>query len=104
MIYINMSPETNTFPIYIKLIEQKGEKTERLIEEIKNLSIKFNILDDVSLSAILPSTSGSDENSLIYCINTTPTNHSTSSGQIIDFLEYIFQKMFDKYPAYTEPN
>lgn len=98
-----MTSENNTFPIYIKLVEQRGDKTERLVDEIKSLSLRFNIYDDVTLAAILPSNTGSEENTLVYCINTTPTNHSQKSGHIIDFLEYVFQKMFDKYPAYTEP-
>ena len=98
-----MSSENNALPIYIKLIEQRGDKTERLMEEIKSLSERFNIYDDVTLSGVIPSTSSAEENALIYCINTTPTNNSQKAGNIMDFLEYLFQKMFNKYPAYTDP-
>lgn len=98
-----MSSETNTFPIYIKLIEQRGEKTERLMEEIKNLSLRLDIYDEVTLEPMLENEIGGEENSLIYCITTNPANHSQKSGQIVDFLEYLVQKMFNKYPAFTEP-
>lgn len=102
LLILIMSSEKNKFPVYIKFVEQKGEKTERLIEEIKTLSRRFNIYDEISLMAVLPSTSNSEENSLIYCIMANPAEHSYVSNQIIDFLEYVFQKMFEKYPAYTE--
>lgn len=98
-----MSSESNTFPIYIKLIEQRGEKTERLMEEIKNLSMRFNIYDEVTLETVTDSDTGSQDNSLTYCIAITPASHSQKSKNTIDFLEYLVQKMFNKYPALTEP-
>jgi hypothetical protein len=99
-----MTPESNIFPIYIKLVEQRGNKTELLMEEIKNLSIRFDISEDVKFVRLLPSTSNSNENSIVYLINTNPISHSPKAMRTISFLSYIFEKMFDKYPAYTEPS
>lgn len=98
-----MNSENDTFPIFLQLIEQRGDKTEALIIEIKKLSERFNIYDDVILSSIIQSNTSATENALIYQVNTSPTINSHKSGDIIDFLESIFQKMFDKYPSYVEP-
>jgi len=98
-----MNAESDIFPIFFQLIEQKGEKTEALINEIKRLSDKFNIYEDIRLAGITQSGTNSNENVLIYELSTTPTSNSPKSNYIIDFLEYIFQKMFDKYPSYIEP-
>jgi len=103
IIVLVMNSENDIFPIFLQLIEQRGDKTENLVAEIKRLSERFNIYDDVILSGIIPSNTSATENALIYQINTTPTSNSPKSGDIIDFLESIFQKMFDKYPSYVEP-
>jgi len=99
-----MSPESNIFPIYFKLQEQRGEKTERLMDEINLLSERFDISEDVNFVRLLPSPSNSTENVLVYSISTTPASHSLKGERVINFLEYIFQKLFEKYPAYTEPD
>jgi hypothetical protein len=98
-----MSTELNTFPIYFSLIERRGEKTDRLITEIIDLSKQLNVYEEISLVSTSPaSTAGPDENKLIYCIQISSPNNK-KANDIITFLEYIFQKMFDKYPAFTEP-
>jgi hypothetical protein len=98
-----MSSESNTFPIFFKLQEQRGEKTERLMDEIKSLALRFNISEDIKFIRILPSNSSANENILIYALNATP-NNTPKSVSVINFLEYLFQKLFDKYPAFTEPD
>ena len=98
-----MSTDNSNYSIYFYLIERRGEKTERLIQEIKDLTLRFNIYDEVRLVSATPaSLIGADENTLTYSINmSTPT---TKKGEeIIAFLEYVTKKMFDKYPAFTEP-
>lgn len=97
-----MSTETSNYSIFFQLIERRGDKTERLIQEIKDLSIRHNIYDEVRLVNINPATIGSDENQLVYSIETA-TPSSKKGADIIFFLEHITKKMFDKYPAFTEP-
>lgn len=97
-----MSTENPNYSIFFHLIERRGEKTERLIQEIKDLSIHHDIYDEVRLVNINPATIGADENQLVYSIETgSPTNKK--AVDIISFLEHITKKMFDKYPAFTEP-
>lgn len=98
-----MSTELNTFSIYFSLIERRGEKTDRLIKEIIDLSKQLSVYDEVSLVTATPArTAGPDENKLTYCIQISSHNNKKAT-EIVTFLEYIFQKMFDKYPAFTEP-
>jgi hypothetical protein len=98
-----MSTELNTFSIYFSLLERRGEKTDRLIKEIIDLSKQLNVYDEVTLVSASPAkTAGPDENKLTYSIQVTSPNNKKATD-IVAFLEYIFQKMFDKYPAFTEP-
>lgn len=103
MIMLIMSTETTTYPIYFSLIERSGEKTDRLIKEIRALSKSLNIYDEVTFVSSVPANNGgTDEMLLTYCIQiNSPVNKK--GAEIVTFLEYIFQKMFDKYPAFTEP-
>ena len=103
LLFTAMNTDIDIFPLFVQLVEQRGDKTEMLIQEIKKLSERFNIYDDVTLATITASTTSSSDNVLIYQINTTPTSKAANATSPIEFLEYLFQKMFDKYPSYVEP-
>lgn len=98
-----MDTEIDTFPLFFQLIEQKGEKTETIIGEIKKLSTRFNLEDFLTLEDIIPTEYSNEENALIYKVVTNPNSKESNAQNVIDFLAYIFEKMFDRYPSYIEP-
>lgn len=98
-----MNNDTDTFPLFFQLIEQKGEKTENVIKEIKKLAFKFNIEDSVILHSINQTSFSAEENALVYEVKTNPNSKDSNSMEVIEFLSCIFEKMFDCYPSYIEP-
>lgn len=100
----DMSAENSNYEICFALSERRGEKTEKLIQDIKELSKKYNIYDEVTLSNITASkTLLETDNTLEYSISIASPNNKKGEN-IINFLEHVTKKMFDKYPVFTEPS
>ena len=91
------------YELKFSLIEKKGEKTDALIEEMIELSKVYDIYEECSLSHLvsLDHDLSVDENKLIYVIS-LPSAITKKTGQVLGFLNHVFQKMFNKYPAFTE--
>jgi hypothetical protein len=98
-----MNTTTPQYTLHLALTERKGDKTDRLIREMKKLSIKYDLLDEVTLlSRGSSKTLMEEDNTLTYAVS-VPTPNSKKGVNIVAFLEQITQKMFDKYPVFTEP-
>jgi len=97
-----MTTEQANLPIYIRLIEKKGVATDKLVEMIRNMSQQFTVEAIVALQSIEQNPNNSLENVLIYCV-TPDVNDPSQSQQLLSFLKQIWEKLFDNYPAYTEP-
>lgn len=91
------------YELRFSLIEKKGEKTDALIEEMVELSKEYDIYEECRFSHLVnfDDDLSVDENKLIYTI-TLPSAVTKKSGQVLNFLSHVFQKMFNKYPAFTE--
>lgn len=99
-----MSTDTPNFEIYFSLIEKRGEKTDQLIKEIVRVTKELDVYEHVTFAGTLSATNASSsDNKLVYCIE-VPTISSAKGAAIIAFLSYVFEKMFDKFPAFTEPD
>lgn len=99
-----MSTDTQNFEIYFSLIEKRGEKTDQLINEMIRITKELDVYDQVTFAGTLSASSaGPNDNKLVYCIE-IPTVSSVKGAAIISFLSYVFEKMFDKFPAFTEPD
>lgn len=99
-----MNNKSVELPVYLSLIENRGEKTERLIKEMKDLSISLGLSEEVSLKKITPTVNTSpDENSLIYCLALKTDMSSDKSQGVYKFLQHVFKQLFNKYPAFVEP-
>ena len=99
-----MTTETNNFEIFFSLIEKRGEKTEQLINDIARLAEKHNIQENVTFSGINhANTAGDNQNKIIYSIS-LPSATTPKAADVMSFLSYIFNKMFEKFPAFTEPD
>lgn len=91
------------YELRFSLTEKKGEKTNSLIEEMIELTKEYDIYEECTFSHLITSDRdlSSDENRLIYVIS-FPTATTKKSGQVLSFLSHVFQKMFNKYPAFSE--
>jgi hypothetical protein len=97
-----MSSEQLT-PIYLKLFEKKGSPSDKLVEEIRNISQSFNVYDYVNLETIETNPKNVNENALNYSISINLADDDAAK-RINSFLQQIFRELFDNYPAFTEPN
>lgn len=99
-----MNTETENFEFFFSLIEKRGEKTDQLISEIIKASKEHNIYENLDFVGIYPVEYGTgNDNKITYSIN-VPTPITEKASNIVAFLVYIFTKMFDKFPAFTEPD
>lgn len=89
------------YELYFSLIEKRGDKTNALIEEITALTKQYDLYEECTLENIVPSQMGVDEYKLVYKLK-LPSVSTKKSGQVLNFFSHIFQKMFNKYPAFTE--
>lgn len=92
---------TETLPIYFQLIEIPA-KTNKLVEEINSLTERFNLTGIVTLVHYNSALTDNGEDVLIYKIKTKSTPKDENGENIINFLDHIFKKMFDRYPSYVE--
>lgn len=97
-----MVVKNNSAAIFFKLTDQNDEKADSTVAEIARLSHKFGINDILNLNSYIL-TGNRDEVVLIYSLDLNTSEKKETSGNAIDFLEYVFKHMFDKYPTYTEP-
>lgn len=88
------------YELKFSLTEKRGERTNNLIQEIATVIESYGLEEEVSFSYLVASPSELDENNLVYTIS-TPSASTKKAGTIVDFIVYIFQKMFNKYPAFT---
>lgn len=98
-----MTTEPINLPIFIRLIEKKGQATDKLVETLRNMSQEFNVIENVKLNSINFNPTDSSENILIYSID-NELSDKEASKRMLNFLKQIWEKLFDNYPAYTEPN
>jgi hypothetical protein len=97
-----MTTEQINLPIYIKLIEKKGPPTDKLVETLRNMSQEFSVNKLIQLISIEDNPTNPQENVLIYSV-TPDSSNKEQAQQILSFLKRVWEKLFDNYPAYTEP-
>jgi hypothetical protein len=98
----NMSSNIESLPIYIQLVETPS-KTPRLVEEIIQLSERFNLYESVTLASYTERGTDNGEDILVYRIDAKPQSRQDEGSNVINFLDHIFRKMFDKFPSFVEP-
>lgn len=97
-----MSTNVEKMPIYIQFVETPA-KSQKLANEIFELSKRFNIYEIVTLADYIERGTDNGEDLLIYRIDVKPQTRSDNGEDVINFLDHVFKKMFDKFPSYVEP-
>jgi len=97
-----MSMNVDNLPLYIQLVETKA-KTPQLVEEIIQVSQRFNLYDEVSLVSVSDQETDNGEVVLVYKIQTKNNGKQEEGENVTNFLDHIFRKMFSRFPSFTEP-
>lgn len=89
-------------PVTFRLYERKGAKTDRLIQQIRNMSAAAGVEDAVHLSTIKPNPADSAANILLYTLTFNPKD-PVKAESTVKFAKAVFEKFFSNYPSYVEP-
>lgn len=97
-----MNMERTELPIFIRLIEKKGDPTDKLVNIIWNMIEQHDVVDIVKLENIIPNPVNAQENHVYYSV-TYEISNKREGELALTFLMHVFQRLFNNYPAYVEP-
>lgn len=97
-----MSTNVDKIPIYIQFVETPN-KSQKLVQEIFELAKRFNLYEVVTLADYVERGTDNGEDLIVYRIDIHPQTRADNGEDVMNFLDHVFNKMFDKFPSYVEP-